>query len=165
MEDEASPIRLDQARRAADEVTYRGDRDRRAGQADMDAVDVICAPKTPPEQPSPVRALRPSIVRERDRDARQEDEGLGAVGAGEIPRRRLFNQISGNMIAEDRDQNDPPPEVDGVYPARGRGLREGRHYLSVNESRFVSTNARGRLNGRLTASLADAPEKGQHIVL
>ena len=47
MEDEASPIRLDQARGATDEVTYRGDRDRRAGQADMDAVDVVCAPKAP----------------------------------------------------------------------------------------------------------------------
>src|ERR1700722_1738322 len=132
MEDEASPIRLDQARGAADDVTERSDRDRHAGQADMDAVDVVCAPKAPPEQSSLVRALRPSIVRERDRDARQEDERLRAVGESEIARRRLFDQISGNMIAKDRYQNESPPEVDGVYPARDRGWRDRWHFRSVN---------------------------------
>src|SRR5271155_1600161 len=140
MEDEASPIRLDQARRAADEVTDRGDRHRREGQADMDAVDMVGSPKAPPEKSSPVRALRPSIVRERDRDARQKDEGLRAVGEREIPRCRLFDQISGNMIAENRDQNDSPPEVDGVYPARDRRWRDGGHYRSVSEWGFNSTN-------------------------
>src|SRR5271170_1276064 len=121
MEDEASPIRLDQARGAADDVTERRDRDRHAGQADMNAIDMIGSAKAPREQSSPVRALRPSIVRERNRHARQEDEGLRAVGESEIARRRLFDQISRNMIAEDRYQNESPSEVDGVYAARDRG--------------------------------------------
>jgi hypothetical protein len=100
MEDEAAPIRLDQTRGAAHVVTNRSDRDRHAGQADVDPIDMKGPAKAPPEEAPPIRPLRPSVMCERDRNAGQENKGLRTVREGEVAGRRFFDQISGDVIAK-----------------------------------------------------------------
>ncbi len=123
VKDGASPLRLDQVRRAAEPISDGGDRDRRAGQTDMHAVDTKRPAEAALDKSAPIRLLRSPEIGERDRDPRQENKRFRAVGEREIARRRFLDPIARDVIAEDQNQHDSPPKVDGINSTLFGGLR------------------------------------------
>ncbi len=146
------PSELDQALRAAKIIGDGEDHYREAGQQDVDAVDLKRAGEATLDEVPPIGAQRPSIMREGDRDARQEDESFRAIRKAKIARRHLLEEVSWNMVAEDRDQDDATPKIHRTDPTRllrlNKGYHDGRASIVVEHKQGDLTRHRGGLGDK-----------------